>query len=56
MSSAKNKDVEDAVSNVDLAVKTWAEEDVNILSVFMNRVPEENLEEMEKELKIKNGM
>lgn len=51
VSSAKNKDMDDAVSNVDLAVKTWAEEDVNVLSVFMNRVPEEQLEEMEKELK-----
>ncbi len=50
VSSAQNKELKDAVSNVDLAVKTWAGEDVNVLSVFMNRVPEGELEEMQKEL------
>ena len=51
VSSAKGKDLKEAVSNIDLAVKTCAELDVNLLSVFMNRVPEGEMEEMRKELK-----
>ena len=51
VSSAKGKELKDAVSNIDLAVKTCAELDVNLLSVFMNRVREEDLEEMKKELR-----
>lgn len=50
VSSAKGKALKDAVSNLDLAVKTCEELDMNILSVFMNRVPEADLEEMKKEL------
>ncbi len=50
VSSAQNKELKDAVSNVDLAIKTWAEEDVNIFSVFMNRVPEADIDEMRAEL------
>ncbi len=50
VSSAKGKALKDAVSNLDLAVKTCEELDMNILSVFMNRVPEADLDEMKKEL------
>lgn len=50
VSSAKDKDIKDAASNVDLAVKTCAELDVNVHSVFMNRVPEGRMEEMKAEL------
>ena len=51
VSSAQGKELKDAVSNLDLAVKTCAELDVNVLSVFMNRVPVPDMEEMKKELK-----
>ncbi len=50
VSSAKGKALKDAVSNLDLAVKTCEELDMNVLSVFMNRVPVEDMEEMKKEL------
>ena len=50
VSSAKGKALKDAVSNLDLAVKTCEELDLNVLSVFMNRVPETEMEEMKKEL------
>ena len=50
VSSAKDKELKDAVSNLDLAVKTCAELDVNVRSVFMNRVPENDMAEMKKEL------
>jgi len=50
VSSAKGKALKDAVSNLDLAVKTCEELDMNVLSVFMNRVPGEDMEEMKKEL------
>jgi len=57
VSSAKGKKVEDAASNVDLAIKTCAELDVNVLSVFMNCVPEDSMAEMKAELEgvIPNG-
>lgn len=50
VSSAQGKKMEDAVSNVDLAIKTCEELDVKVLSVFMNRVPKGNMEEMKTEL------
>ena len=50
VSSARGKEVKDAASNLDLAVKTCAELDVNVVSVFMNRVPGKDLDEMKKEL------
>ena len=50
VSSAKGKALKDAVSNLDLAVKTCEELDMNVLSVFMNRVPGTEIEEMKKEL------
>ncbi|WP_167615080.1 phosphate acetyltransferase [Maribellus sediminis] len=50
VSSAQGKEIKDAASNVDLAVKTCAELDVNVLSVVMNRVPEDKIEEMKAEL------
>lgn len=50
VSSAKDQTIKDAASNVDLAVKTCAELDVNVHSVFMNRVPEDKMEEMREEL------
>lgn len=51
VSSAKDISIKEAASNLDLAVKTCSELDVNVLSVFMNRVPEEEMEEMRTELK-----
>ncbi len=50
VSSAKDQTIKDTASNVDLAVKTCAELDVNVHSVFMNRVPEDKMEEMREEL------
>lgn len=50
VSSAQGKKMEDAVSNVDLAIKTCEELDVKVLSVFMNRVPKGNMAEMKTEL------
>ena len=51
VSSAHNKEIKDAVSNLDLAVKTYTEKDVQVQAVFMNRVDESNCEQMEEELK-----
>ncbi len=51
VSSAHNKDIKDAVSNLDLAVKTYTEKDVQIQAVFMNRVVESDCRIMEEELK-----
>lgn len=51
VSSAHDKTIKDAVANVDLAIKTFAEKDVKVQGVFMNRVQEENCEEMEQELR-----
>ena len=51
VSSAHDKDIVDAVSNLDLAVKSYIEKDVTILAVFMNRVQENDCEKMKEELK-----
>ncbi len=51
VSSAHDKEIMDAVSNLDLAVKTYTEKDVTVLAVFMNRVNENDCENMEEELK-----
>ncbi len=51
VSSAHDKDIKDAVSNLDLAVKTYVEKDVTVLAVFMNRVIESDCEKMKEELK-----
>uniref|UniRef100_UPI0032167801 phosphate acetyltransferase n=1 Tax=uncultured Draconibacterium sp. TaxID=1573823 RepID=UPI0032167801 len=50
VSSAQNKEVKDAVANIDLAVKTYAEGDVKVQAVFMNRVPEGDCDLMKEEL------
>ncbi len=50
ISTSYEKEMKDAVANLDLAVKTYAENDVNIQAVFMNRVPEGDIESMRKEL------
>lgn len=50
VSSAKGKTLKDAVSNLDLAVKTCEELDMNVLSVFMNRVPQKDMADVKKEL------
>ncbi|WP_346863008.1 phosphate acetyltransferase [uncultured Draconibacterium sp.] len=50
ISSSHDKEMKDAVANLDLAVKTYAENDVLIQAVFMNRVPENDMDEMRKEL------
>jgi len=51
VSSAHDKDIKDAVSNLDLAVKTYIEKDVTVLAVFMNRVVESDCDIMREELK-----
>lgn len=50
VSSAKGKEIKDAVSNLGLAVKSYSDKDVIVQAVFMNRVTEEHLEEMKDEL------
>lgn len=50
VSSAQKKDLADAVSNLDLGVKRYAENDVKIQAVFMNRIEESQLENMKEEL------
>lgn len=48
--SAHGKSLDDAVSNIDLGVKRYAENDVKIQAVFMNRVPEGQMAAMREEL------
>ncbi len=50
VSSAKDREIKDAVSNLDLAVRSYSDKDVIVQAVFMNRVPEELQEEMKTEL------
>jgi phosphate acetyltransferase len=50
ISTSHEKVMEDAVANLDLAVKTYAENDIHIQAVFMNRVPEKDIEKMKTEL------
>jgi phosphate acetyltransferase len=50
VSSAHNKDMKDAVSNLDLAVKTYLEKDVKVSAVFMNRVVEDDCVRIKREL------
>lgn len=50
VSTSHDKEIADAVSNVDLAVKTYAEKDVKIQAVFMNRVKPEEMELIKTEL------
>ncbi|MFV0593482.1 MAG: phosphate acetyltransferase [Draconibacterium sp.] len=51
VSSVHNKDPKEAVSNLDLVVKTFAEKDVPVQAVCMNRVPDEYCAEVKEELK-----
>ncbi len=50
VSSARNKDMKDAVSNLDLAVRTYAEKDVQVQAVVMNFVEEGECDLMKEEL------
>jgi phosphate acetyltransferase len=50
ISTSHEKEMKDAVDNLDLAVKTYAENDVTIQAVFMNRVPENDVDQMRQEL------
>ncbi len=50
VSSAEKKDIKDAVSNLDLAVKSYADKDVQVQAVVMNLVDESECEEMKEEL------
>ena len=50
VSSAKDKEIKDAVSNLGLAVKAYSDKDVIVQAVFMNRVPEAHMETMKDEL------
>lgn len=50
VSSAHGKSLEEAVSNLDLAVKSFAENDVQVQAVFMNQVNPEDKQTMRKEL------
>jgi len=50
VSSAQNKTVNEAVANLELAVKSFADEDVKVQAVFMNKVDEDVYDEMTVEL------
>ncbi|WP_347840074.1 phosphate acetyltransferase [uncultured Draconibacterium sp.] len=50
VSSAKDKQMDEAISNLDLAVKSFAEKDVVVQSVVMNRVKAGDCEQMKAEL------
>ncbi len=50
VSSARKKEIKDAVANLDLAVKRYAQKDVLIQAVFMNRVPENDIAQIRAEL------
>ncbi len=50
VSSAYDKDVKDAVANLDLAVKSYIEKDLTILAVVMNRVVEDDCVKIKEEL------
>ncbi len=51
VSLGKGKVMQAAISNIDLAIKSCAEQDVKVQSVFMNCVAPEKMEPMKKELK-----
>ncbi|MCK5906038.1 MAG: phosphate acetyltransferase, partial [Flavobacteriales bacterium] len=51
VSSAYQKTVKEAVDNLELAVLSFAEEDVKVQAVFMNKVDESVYDEMTSELK-----
>jgi phosphate acetyltransferase len=51
VSSAFRKSIKEAVANIDLAVKSFAEEDVKIQGVFMNKVETDICDEMTAALK-----
>ncbi|HKJ78126.1 MAG TPA: phosphate acetyltransferase, partial [Prolixibacteraceae bacterium] len=50
VSSAKGKELEEAVSNIELAIKSYAEKDVEVQAVFMNRVKKSLMLQMREEL------
>ncbi len=50
VSSAQNNDVHDAVSNLDLSIKTYAANGVKIQAAFMNRVVQSKFDLMKEEL------
>ncbi len=50
VSSAHNKTVSEAVANLELAVQSFADEDVKVQAVFMNKVDEDVYDEMTAEL------
>nr|WP_320021336.1 phosphate acetyltransferase [uncultured Draconibacterium sp.] len=50
VSSAKDKNMGSAIANIDLAIKSFAERDVVVQSVVMNRVEAGNCDQMRKEL------
>ncbi|HYQ59258.1 MAG TPA: phosphate acetyltransferase [Draconibacterium sp.] len=50
VSSANNKEMDQAISNLDLAIKSFAAKDVVVQSVVMNRVEAGNCERMRAEL------
>lgn len=50
VSSAYQKTVREAAVNLDLAVKTFADEDVKVQAVFMNKVDESDYDEMTEQL------
>ena len=50
VSSAHNKTVNEAVANLELAVQSFADEDVMVQAVFMNKVDEDVYDEMTVEL------
>ncbi|MCK5781525.1 MAG: phosphate acetyltransferase [Flavobacteriales bacterium] len=51
ISSAYDKSLSDAVSNLELAVKSYADEDVVVQAVFMNKIEQGGCDEMAEELR-----
>ena len=50
VSSANGKELKEAVSNIELAIKSYAEKDVEVQAVFMNRVKKSLMLQMREEL------
>jgi phosphate acetyltransferase len=51
VSSAYQKSIKEAVSNVELAINSYAEEDVKVQAVFMNKVETERVSELQEALR-----
>ena len=51
VSSARRKDLKEAVTNIELSIKSFAEKDVEVQAVFINRLCPELIQDMKEDLK-----